>query len=89
MTQYMIDITKLIPMTRNTVTQITSLATRYDCTLTIASQNVILNAKSMLGLLSMTNPAYGKVTFTADGEGEEQAIAALKDLINKLLLSAE
>ncbi len=89
MTQYITDITKLIPMSRETVTQITSLASRYECTLTMTTQNMILNAKSMLGLLSMTNPAYGQVTFTADGKGEDQAIVALRELLLKLLSSAE
>ena len=84
MIQQPINIRTILPMKRQTAASIATLASRFDCTFTIEAHNVILNAKSMLGLLSMALPDSGDVILTADGKDEAAAIAAMSDLIRKL-----
>lgn len=80
-----INLKPILPMKRQTAAEIATLASRYDCTFVLESRNVILNAKSMLGLLSMTIPDNGDVTIAADGTDEAAAIAAMKDLLSRLM----
>ena len=42
------NIKPILPMKRQTAAEIATLASRYECTFTLESRNVILNAKSML-----------------------------------------
>jgi phosphotransferase system HPr (HPr) family protein len=79
-----INIKSLLPMKRQTAAEIATMASRFDCTFTLESRNVILNAKSMLGLLSMALPESGEVLLTADGKDEAAAITAMSDLIARL-----
>lgn len=80
-----INIKALLPMKRQTAAEIASMASRFDCTFTFESRNVILNAKSMLGLLSMALPEDGDVTVNMDGKDEAAAAAALNDLLRRLI----
>lgn len=79
-----INIKELLPMKRQTAAEIATLASRYECTFTLEARNVILNAKSMLGLLSMALPDDGQITVNVDGKDEEAAIQGLTDLLRKL-----
>ena len=79
-----VNLLPILPMKRQSAASIASLASRYDCTFTIEAQNVILNAKSMLGLLSMTLPESGDVVLCADGSDEQEAISAMCELLRKL-----
>ncbi|MBR2925148.1 MAG: HPr family phosphocarrier protein [Clostridia bacterium] len=79
-----INIKELLPMKRQTAAEIATLASRFDCTFTLEARNVILNAKSMLGLLSMALPEDGKITVNVDGKDEEAAIQGMIDLLRKL-----
>ena len=75
-----INIKELLPMKRQTAAEIATLASRFECTFTLEARNVILNAKSMLGLLSMALPDDGQITVN----DEEAAIQGLIDLLRKL-----
>lgn len=79
-----INIKELLPMKRQTAAEIATLASRFECTFTLEARNVILNAKSMLGLLSMALPDDGQITVNVDGKDEEAAIQGLIDLLRKL-----
>ena len=79
-----INIKALLPMKRQTAAEIATMASRFDCTFTLESRNVILNAKSMLGLLSMALPEDGDVIVNVDGEDESAAAAAMNDLLRRL-----
>lgn len=83
-----INLKPILPMKRDTAASIATLASRYDCTFTIEARNLILNAKSMLGLLSMSLPEDGQVCLSADGSDEAAAITAMGDLIRKLIAQA-
>ncbi len=84
-----INIKPILPMKRKTAADIATLASRYDCTFVFEAQNVILNAKSMLGLLSMTLPAEGEVVICTDGDSEQDAAAAMQHLLERLISEAE
>ena len=84
MIQEKVNLKTLLPMKRQTAAEIATLASRYECTFTLEAQNLILNAKSMLGLLSMALPADGEVLLSADGADEAQAVASMKDLLRRL-----
>ena len=84
MIQEKVNLKPLLPMKRQTAAEIATLASRYECTFTLEAQNLILNAKSMLGLLSMALPADGEVLLSADGADEAQAVASMKDLLRRL-----
>lgn len=79
-----INLLPILPMKRQSAASIATLASRFDCTFTLEAHNVILNAKSMLGLLSMTLPENGDVVLCADGSDEEEAIRMMSELIRKL-----
>lgn len=78
------NIKPILPMKRQTAAEIATLASRYDCTFTLESRNVILNAKSMLGLLSMALPDDGEIIISVDGQDEQAAINAMNDLLRRL-----
>ena len=79
-----INIKAILPMKRQTAASIATLASRFDCTFTLEAQNVILNAKSMLGLLSMALPDDGEIIISVDGQDEQTAINAMNDLLRRL-----
>ena len=78
------NIKPILPMKRQTAAEIATLASRYECTFTLESRNVILNAKSMLGLLSMALPDDGEIIISVDGQDEQAAINAMNDLLRRL-----
>lgn len=78
------NIKPILPMKRQTAAEIATLASRYECTFTLESRNVILNAKSMLGLLSMSLPDDGEIIISVDGQDEQAAINAMNDLLRRL-----
>jgi phosphocarrier protein len=80
-----VNLKPILPMKRDTAASIATLASRYECTFTIEARNLILNAKSMLGLLSMSLPEDGQVSLAADGSDEADAIAAMTELVRKLI----
>lgn len=85
MIQEKVNLKTLLPMKRQTAAEVATLASRFECTFTLEAQNLILNAKSMLGLLSMALPTDGEVLLTADGTDEAQAVASMKDLLRRLM----
>lgn len=78
------NIKPILPMKRQTAAEIATLASHYECTFTLESRNVILNAKSMLGLLSMALPDDGEIIISVDGQDEQAAINAMNDLLRRL-----
>ncbi len=89
MIQLPINLKPLLPMSRVTAAAIATQASRNECTFTLEARNVILNAKSMLGLLSMALPEDGQVVLKVDGENEEAALKGMKDLLNRLIAQAD
>ena len=57
-------------------------ANSYPCSIWIEKDDRKVNAKSLLGVLSMGIAKGMSVTLVADGQGEENAIEGLVALIN-------
>ena len=85
MKQASVNILHLLPINRETAARIVTTASRYRSTFTMEHGNSVINLKSMLGLLSQAVPKDGQITLTADGPDEEDAIGALKDVLQKTL----
>ena len=75
------DLTPFMPIDREQAMRIASVADRFQCMLTLEKDGIVLNIKSMIGLLSQTVPKDGKMTLVADGEDENEAVADLKKIL--------
>lgn len=58
-------------------------ANEFPCRVTLSSQGYTLNAKSLLGVLSLAVGQNEEVTLTADGPEEKAAVAALAEFLQK------
>lgn len=76
-----VDMSRHMPITRETASLIAAAAERYICTLTLENNGVVLNMKSMIGLLSQSIPKDGRMILIADGPDEEAAAAEIKGLL--------
>ena len=56
-------------------------ANSYRCSISIEKDNRIVNAKSLLGVLSMGVVKDSVITLIFDGSDEEEALVGLCDLI--------
>jgi phosphotransferase system HPr (HPr) family protein len=64
-----------------TAVLLVQVACRFNSRIRIEQGTKIINAKSMMGVLSLGVPGKGAILLCADGEDEQQAIAALARLI--------
>ncbi len=55
----------------------------YDCEMTVEKEGEVVDASSIMGLLMLGASIGSEITITANGEGEDQALAELTDLINR------
>lgn len=58
-------------------------ANEFDCNIWITCGNRRMNAKSLLGIMSMGIVTGVVVTLTAEGEKSEEAVAALETLLQR------
>lgn len=58
-------------------------ANEYDCSIWVESGNRRMNAKSLLGIMSLGVVTGATVTLSADGPNEENAVAELAELLQK------
>lgn len=77
------DLKPFMPIDREKAMRIASVADRFDCMLTLERDGIVLNIKSMIGLLSQSIPKDGMMTLVADGADEQSAIAELTPLIGR------
>ena len=60
-------------------------AVKFPCDITVVKAGRSYNAKSIMSVLSMSASKGGEIVIKADGEGEEDAVNSLIDLVeNKL-----
>ena len=64
-------------MNRETVAQFLLVANRFEARIMIEHQDKIVNAKSMLGLLSLGAVGDGEMLLTVDGPDEKDAADAI------------
>ena len=60
---------------------IASTSSRFQSTLTLERDGIVLNLKSMIGLLSQTIPKDGQIWVVADGVDEKDATEAVMKVL--------
>ena len=58
-------------------------ANEYDCSIWLECGNRKMNAKSLLGIMSLGIVTGATVTLSADGQNEDSAVAALEELLQR------
>ena len=81
MLKVQVDLTQHMPIGRGFAGDVAAAACRFECTLTLEKNGIILNPKSMIGLLSQSVPKDGVMTLIADGKDEQQAIDTLLTIL--------
>lgn len=71
------------PLTRTAAAQIVQVTSRFACRLMIERDQKIVNAKSMLGLLSLGLEAQSGMVLLAEGPDEAEAVAAIEQLLSQ------
>lgn len=56
-------------------------ASRFASEVTVSKGDMEVNGKSIMGVLLLAAPRGTRLEVTASGEDEEEALAALKDLV--------
>lgn len=79
-----VDLTHYLPVSRETAAQIANVASHFESTVTLEGDGLVLNLKSMIGLLSQSIPKQGDVHLVIAGPDEEQALPQLQNLLKKL-----
>ena len=65
------------------------MASRYQSSITIKSNDSEVNGKSILGILSLGLGAGSKFELIVDGEDEQEAAEKLETLVNNLETQGE
>lgn len=71
------------PLTRATAAQIAQVTTRYESRMMIERDQKIVNAKSMLGLLSLGLDAQSEMVLLTEGPDEQEAMDAILKLLTE------
>ena len=77
-----IDVTNMIPMTRESAIQLVSLADTFSSRIVFKADNVIINGKSMLGLMTLHQAEYAPTVMECEGDDEKEASEAMQALLN-------
>jgi phosphotransferase system HPr (HPr) family protein len=82
MTRTPYSLQSFLPFDRVSAALLAQTASRFECRVTLEREHVVLNAKSMLGLLSQHSFGDGLFTLVAEGEDEQAAVAAMLELLH-------
>lgn len=63
------------------VAELVQLASRYDSTVHIEAQSKKVNAKSIMGMMTLSLSSGEAVTVIADGQDEEDAVAGMESFL--------
>lgn len=66
-----------VPLTRSLAAEVVQTASQFEARVMIQRQQKIVNAKSMLGLLSLGTDDQADMVLVAEGADEEAAVAAV------------
>ena len=64
------------------VALLVQVASQYECSIHVATNDKRVNAKSIMGMMSMGISSGEKVTVTADGPDEEAAIENIEKYLS-------
>lgn len=76
-----VNLSSLMPIGRTKAAEIAGVAGKYTCMLTLERDGIVLNLKSMIGLLSQTVPADGQMVLVAQGADEQEACKAMVEVL--------
>jgi len=62
--------------------RLVQVASKFSCQVSVRRDEQVANAKSVMGVLLLCGAKGAKVTIVADGEGADQAVQAIGELIN-------
>ena len=65
------------PLTRSVAAQVVQVTAKYESRVMIEHDHKIVNAKSMLGLLSLGLEDQANMTLVVEGEDEQEAVEAI------------
>lgn len=80
-----VNLKEKIPVNREKAAIIAKTASKYNCTLTLECDSIVLNLKSLIGLLSQSIPKDGEMMLVADGIDEKIASDDILQVINSRL----
>ena len=78
-----IHLTGKLPMSRDRAAKLVSAANAYPCGVYLEKDNFTVNAKSTLGLLSISQLSCRQLKLVTDGPREEEAIEVLARLLSE------
>ena len=76
-----VNMSRHMPIQREMAMKITAVSDKYLSTLTLEHKGIVLNLKSMIGLLSQAIPKDGRMVLIADGEDEVEAANEVTKLL--------
>ena len=83
----MIEKTVVVSMVNETeerpVAVLVQVASQYDSTVHLVTGDKRINAKSIMGMMSMNFETGSEITIVADGADEQQAVEALAEHLTK------
>ena len=77
MTRQRLDLKGQLPISREKAALVASTASHFPCTVTLERDDIVLNLKSMIGLLSQSIPRDGLIDLVASGQDEQEAVMAI------------
>jgi phosphotransferase system HPr (HPr) family protein len=78
-----IDMRPLLPLDRVSAALLAQTASHFEARVTLEREGMLLNLKSMLGLLSQPSFGDGTVMLVVDGEDENEAADAILSICRK------
>ena len=70
------------PLTRSVAVQVVQVTAKFTSRIMIEHDRKIVNAKSMLGLLSLGMDDQTNMTLVVEGEDEKEAVEAILELLD-------
>ena len=78
-----VNLSRHMPIQREMAMKITAVSDKFQSTLTLEHKGIVLNLKSMIGLLSQSIPKDGNMVLVADGPDEKAALEAVWAIITE------
>jgi len=82
--QKTVRLTGSLPMNRDRVIRLVTAANSFSANVLLESQGAIINGKSMLGLLSITEDTGRDYTLVISGEDEAEALDRLAAMLEEV-----
>ncbi len=83
MIQQELEIINKLGLHARAAAKLVKLSSSFSASIDIEKDGQRVNSKSIMGVMMLAASMGSKVTVSADGEDEEDALAAVVDLINR------